>query len=382
MPTYLLTAMKAPKQLAKDFDRIRRRFLWAGNDEISGGKCKVGWPAVAKPVEYGGLGIIDLTAFSRALRLRWLWFQWANPERPWSGAELPIDAVDLAMFNAATVVKVNNGNKALFWKSSWMEGRPPAAIFPLLYQHSRRKNRTVRDAMINDKWVRDVAYNWTHELLNEFFRLWDAIEASQIDLDSEREDTIVWSLEASGEYSAKSAYMIHFAGQIQSNFPKLIWKAWSPPKCKFFTWLLLKDRLWTAARLQLRGWENNYFCALCVRNLETAQHLFFECPLSCSVWQMVSNWSSCSSLRPTNWRPNNELEDWFLQALGDGDRKGHSLLILTLWVIWNWHNDIIFTNSRATAQETFEMIRDLARQWSLAGCRALRPLFVEHVSSE
>jgi hypothetical protein len=41
MPIYLLTSIKPPKQLIEDIDQTRRRFLWAGNNEISGGKCKV-----------------------------------------------------------------------------------------------------------------------------------------------------------------------------------------------------------------------------------------------------------------------------------------------------------------------------------------------------
>jgi hypothetical protein len=192
----------------------------------------------------------------------------------------------------------------------------------LLYKHSRRKNRTVRDAIVNGSWTRDIAYNLNHVLLNEFFRLWTAIETVGINLEDTGEDTIVWTLESSGEYSARSAYAIQFAGQTQSNYRSLIWKAQAPPKCKFFVWLLLQDRLWTAARLQVRGWKNNYFCALCVRNLETAQHLFFECPFSRAVWQLVASWSSCASLQPSFWRLVHDLEDWFAQALGDGGKKG------------------------------------------------------------
>jgi len=74
MPTYLLTTMKAPKQLTEEIDKIRRRFLWAGDSELMGGKCKVAWTTVAKPIEFGGLSIIDLEKFSRALRIRWLSF--------------------------------------------------------------------------------------------------------------------------------------------------------------------------------------------------------------------------------------------------------------------------------------------------------------------
>lgn len=72
IPIYLLTSLKAPKQLLRDLDKARRRFLWCGNSEISGGKCKVGWPYVIRPIVFGGLGILDLDKFSRALRLRWL----------------------------------------------------------------------------------------------------------------------------------------------------------------------------------------------------------------------------------------------------------------------------------------------------------------------
>lgn len=300
MPVYLMTSMKVPKQLNEDIDKIRRRFLWAGDGELSGGKCKVAWTTVAKPIDYGGLGLIDLERFSRALRIRWLSFEWTAPDRPWVGTDLPVDDVDLALFQAATIVTVRNGLKASFWNSSWMDGRVPARLFPRLFAHSRRKQRCVKDAIKNLNWVWDIAYSLNFELLDEFFRLWTAVQNAGIDLDTTEEDSIIWTLESSGEYSARSAYAIQFAGNIQSNHPRVIWNVWASPRHKFFVWLLLQNRLWTAARLQLRGWDNNYFCVLCERNLETAHHLFFECPCSTVVWQAMATWSQCNSLNPLN----------------------------------------------------------------------------------
>jgi hypothetical protein len=64
IPVYLLTSLKVPKQLHEDLDKAWRRFLWAGDGNITGEKCKVGWVAVAKPVAYGGLGILDLENFA------------------------------------------------------------------------------------------------------------------------------------------------------------------------------------------------------------------------------------------------------------------------------------------------------------------------------
>jgi hypothetical protein len=104
----------------------------------------------------------------------------------------------------------------------------------LLYSHSRRKNRTVYEALHQGTWIKDVAYNLNNDLLTEYFRLWDLLQSLEIDLNSTESDHICWTLEASGKYTARSAYSIQFSGNIASNFPKLIWKAWVPPKCKFF----------------------------------------------------------------------------------------------------------------------------------------------------
>jgi hypothetical protein len=117
-PIYLLSALKVPKQLTEDIDKAHRHFLWAGDNEISSGKCKVVWPLVARPTEFGGLGVLDFEKFSRALCLRWLRFSWTEPQRAWAGTKLPIDNVDAALFVAATTVTIRNGHKALFWHYS------------------------------------------------------------------------------------------------------------------------------------------------------------------------------------------------------------------------------------------------------------------------
>jgi hypothetical protein len=83
LPVYLLTVMKPPKKFIKNFDKVRRSFLWAGNQQLHDGKCKVSWARLQRPIKRGGLGITNLEFFNRALRLRWLWFQWKYPDRPW-----------------------------------------------------------------------------------------------------------------------------------------------------------------------------------------------------------------------------------------------------------------------------------------------------------
>jgi hypothetical protein len=147
---------------------------------------------------------------------------------------LPVNSVDLALFNVVTRITIYSGNKASFWHFGWIDGHAPAKLFPLLYNHSRRKQRTMREVVLGGNWIGDIAHDLNNEILREFFQLWNAIESAQLNLDDGRDDQISWILESSGEYSTKSAYNIQFAGQIPTMFPNLIWNGWVPPKCKFF----------------------------------------------------------------------------------------------------------------------------------------------------
>jgi hypothetical protein len=94
IPTYFLTMFAPMKWALKRMNKIRRGFLWKGSEDINGGHCLVNWKKVRRPKPLGGLGVLDLDLFSRALRLRWLWYAWKEPERPWVGTEVPCTDAD------------------------------------------------------------------------------------------------------------------------------------------------------------------------------------------------------------------------------------------------------------------------------------------------
>jgi hypothetical protein len=48
----------------------------------------------------------------------------------------------------------------------------PPTLFPALYAHSLRKNRTVREALTDNKWVMDVDHNMSQQIITEFVALW------------------------------------------------------------------------------------------------------------------------------------------------------------------------------------------------------------------
>jgi hypothetical protein len=69
-------------------------------------------------------------------------------------------------------VILGNGNKAGFWSSRWLDGEVPATLYPTLFKHNKRKNRTVNDALADEKWIRDVDYSMTVRMVEEFISLW------------------------------------------------------------------------------------------------------------------------------------------------------------------------------------------------------------------
>lgn len=114
IPIFHITVFPIAKWAIKKMNKITRSFLWKGKEEANGGHCLVNWSKVCRPRNLGGLGVPDLERFSRALRLRWLWFEWTCPNKPWVGTPPPVNKCDRALFSASTVVHIGDGRKATF----------------------------------------------------------------------------------------------------------------------------------------------------------------------------------------------------------------------------------------------------------------------------
>lgn len=63
-----------------------------------------------------------------------------------------------------------------------------------------------------------------------------------------------------------------------------IWRSRAPLICKIFTWLALKNRVWTSDRLARRGLPHHDACPLCDQEQESIDHLLISCVFARSVW--------------------------------------------------------------------------------------------------
>jgi hypothetical protein len=126
-------------------------------------------------------------------------------------------------------------------------------------------NKKVVDGLANDWWIKDICHNLTAELLTGFFNLWVQIWMYLTKARS-------FGCQPRQALSKKNLVRLLFGqiclwasarrnGEIACCHQYL--EALGPSKCKFFTWLLLQNRLWMVDRLLQCGWANSYFCPLC-----------------------------------------------------------------------------------------------------------------------
>ncbi|WVZ95314.1 hypothetical protein U9M48_041096 [Paspalum notatum var. saurae] len=296
IPVHFLTLFPLKKWALKKVDKIRRSFLWKGADNANGGHCLVQWTKAARPKSLGGLGILDLERFSRALRLRWLWFQWTDPHRPWVGTQPPCDKIDEALFRSSTVVSVGDGQKTNFWYDSWLSGRAPIDLAPNLYPLAWRKNKKLSEQLPNLNWTRGLWRMENAQQLNEFILLWNELEGVVL---TDQADTIRWKWTENGIYSSKSAYLMQFKGSFCPFNAKSIWLAHAEGKHKFFAWLLVQAKILTADKLAQRNWPCNPVCLLCDQEPETALHLCPKCPFALQVWECLRIATSNQILPPS-----------------------------------------------------------------------------------
>ena len=373
LPIFLLTAIKADKATLKTFDKLRRGMLWGATEAVSGGKCKVAWAKVCRPKKLGGLGILELDKFARALRLRWLWYEWKAPDKPWVGLETPNDDTDRDLFNAATIVTVGDGRTASFWSSSWLNGTTPKSIAPKIFEASKKKKRCVKDALNNLTWVADIAVNdFTLEHMAQFVSLWEHLQ--NITLQPNTADSISWALTSDGIYSAASAYKAQFIGSNLCSFDNLVWKTWAPPKCRFFAWLVVQNRLWTSDRLAIRGWPHSPLCQLCKCQGETARHILFDCRYSRRIWLAAASWLSCPSLVQDLGTGRATVLDFWKAGIRSptAHPKGlKSAFMLITWEIWKERNARVFNNTSLMPSALVQKIKDEAKNWILAGDKHL-----------
>jgi len=254
----------------------------------NGGSCLVSRENVQQPIQFGGLGIHNFEQLGWTLCIRWLWFEKTDASCSWAGLPTQVPHNAKALFDIAVDSIVGNGETIKFWSDRWLQGKTATEWAPNLIKlipNRTLNQRTVAQALTNRSWVADIRGALTVQVLIEYLQLWELVDDLALQHDTPGQHR--WRLIESSSYTSKSAYTFFFTGTIKFAPWRRIWKRWAPLRYKFFIWLAVKNRCWTAYRLAKRGLPHPASCPLCDQAEETIQHTLVGCVFARQVWTMI-----------------------------------------------------------------------------------------------
>lgn len=163
---------------------------------------------------------------------------------------------------------------------------------------------------------------------------------------------------ADGQYSASSAYNIQFLGRVKQPHLEQVWHIRAEGKVKFFFWLMLRNRNWTAERLRARGLPYADSCCLCDQEFETAAHLLLHCPFGKEIWfQFKDLYPRATKISSSS----TTICGWWAK-LRRGKKGVHHTQEITasmyiFWHIWKERGRRIFQDVSLNASAVVAMIR-------------------------
>jgi len=126
-----------------------------------------------------------------------------------------------AFFSMVVISEVGDRACTLFWKDRWLHGQCIADLAPH-FNALIPKRRTVLEDLTDQTWISDVQGVLSVSAIVEFLELWDIL--SSVDLQPGVDDSHIWKLNTSGQYTAKSAYEGFFQGAVRLESCERIWK--------------------------------------------------------------------------------------------------------------------------------------------------------------
>ncbi|KAJ9536695.1 LOW QUALITY PROTEIN: hypothetical protein OSB04_un000168, partial [Centaurea solstitialis] len=344
---YWMAVFLIPSGVVHEIEKLLRNFIWAQGDP-AGGKCKVAWDLICRPLENGGLGFRRLGLWNRALLTKnlWsiltnrdcLWVSWvrsyalrnscfwtARKTSRWSWVLVRIMNLrdEVRQFIS---VRLGNGSRTNAWEDVWLPcGRLSAFGFAI--------DTTVLDLVdtFQDGWP-------DHWKLR--FPLLSTSPIPTLQMDGT--DGYCWDLGGNGHgtCTVQSIYT-SLAGQMPViPWWKAVWFKGHIPKHAFCLWTTCLKRLPTLDRVAT--WKEeppDLSCRLCGIANESHDHLFFECSFSRQVWIQVMDKVALRGF-PCSWTP-------IIDALSDQSTRPnvleHSLVLAaTVYTVWCERNQRIF----------------------------------------
>lgn len=111
---------------------------------------------------------------------------------------------------------------------------------------------------------------------------------------------------------------------------------------KIFLWKLFQNAVLTRDNLRNRNWPGNPICSF-YTSVETANHLFFTCPLARTVWGVLGVTAGASCCPRSLW----QSWAWLYKFFPEGKKFYMMIIAATCWGIWCLRNKVTFDQNVA-----------------------------------
>lgn len=114
---------------------------------------------------------------------------------------------------------------------------------------------------------------------------WPELDGTVLVLNDSVEDKIFWVSRDGKKSNYKESIVWEDFRAVNPpvNWYHLTWFSNSIPKHSFILWLAIRRKLMTQDRMQFWHHTENLCCVFCHLQLESVDHLFFECPFSSGI---------------------------------------------------------------------------------------------------
>ncbi|GJZ60788.1 RNA-directed DNA polymerase, eukaryota, reverse transcriptase zinc-binding domain protein [Tanacetum coccineum] len=287
---YYLSIFRASESVLNDLERIRSNFFWGGNQD--GKKMAwVKWSIILNSYDNIGLNIGSLKSFNLALLQKWRWRLFTSLNDLW-----------------VKVVKAFHGHEGGFdnngcsFKGTWAN-----IVGSSNFLHSK-------GIILNNSFCFNAGCGTR-------IRFWKDIWVGEAPL-SISEDTCVWNLGSNGTFTVKDARNII----DQKTLPSTSWDKIIPRKVNIFMWRLLLDRLPHMLNISLRGMDIPAIsCSSCNANVESTNHIFFECIIASDLWKLMYRWCEFPFVQALSFETFKDL----LSSWHAPKEKKHRLFIIS-----------------------------------------------------
>uniref|UniRef100_A0A803QG04 Reverse transcriptase n=1 Tax=Cannabis sativa TaxID=3483 RepID=A0A803QG04_CANSA len=358
IPSYAMSCYKLPVSICCKIESLMAQFWWGSFGNHSKAHWKF-WASLCQSKFFWGLGFRSLVHHNQALLAKQAWRVFTTPD------SIASRILKARYFRHSSFLEASKGHSPSYSWSSLLWGRDLLKN-GLIWKVGNGQNiRTLQDTWIpnlrtlrckdntslpSDRVSFFIKANGTWDLnqLSNYFDHDTVENILQVPIGGhDKADCLIWKGDSSGLLTVKSAYHLANTSSLPpsssntsfyNKWWKFFWNQKLPPKIKNFGWRTFHHILPTAFNLCRKKVVPSPSCSFCGCALETVTHALLDCSRVRQVWKLSPLYHFYTSHR------NTDIKDFMLSAYTDLKADDFSLLMCTIWSIWEFRNKKLFRN--------------------------------------